>query len=107
MANVDFSTMNNLSTEEIALHELLNSYGNESILPDKDHAAKLVLLRVFLKKYLLQIINLEPLISFKQTVLALVNLLPDNAREEAYHLVVEVVSRYWQADVSKNQKVGI
>jgi len=91
-----------LSSEEQLLHQVLRSYGNKSILPDKDQAAKLVLLRVFLKKQLLQLVALEPSISLKQTILALVGILPDDSREEAFYLAVSVASRYWPSIVPNN-----
>jgi hypothetical protein len=91
-----------LSSEEQILHEVLKSYGNKSILPDKDQAAKLVLLRVFLKKQLLHLTDSEPTISLKRAILTLVSLLPDDSREDAFYLAVSVASRYWPSTAPRN-----
>ena len=96
-----------LGQEEQLLHEVLKSYGNKSILPDKDQAAKLLLLRVFLKKRMLQLVASEPSISYKQAILTLISLLPDDSREETFHLAIAIASRYWPSVVYKQHSAEI
>ncbi|GEM_PF-3568230 len=95
-----------LTQDEQLLQEVLGTYGNKSILPDKDQTAKLMLLKVFLKKQLIQLAASEPNVSFKQAVQFLVGLVPDDEHGETFHLAVFVVSKYW-SDLTSNSRVSI
>ncbi len=89
-----------LAQDEQLLQEVLNGYRDKSILPEKDEAAKLMLLRVFIKEQLLRLVETEPSISFKKAIISLVSLLPDDSREEDFYLAVAVASSYWPSNSS-------
>ncbi len=89
------------------LFDLLNTYAHGSILFDKDQTAKLMLLRVFLKKELKQILATDSSITFKQAIIKLLQILPDDAREDAFHVAVSVASDYWPQIISASLEVEI
>ncbi len=92
---IDATNRSDLPPEEQALFELLDQYQEKSILPEKDQAAKLLLLRIRLNGQLLELLATQPDTSFKNAVLTLMNKLPDEFGDAELRVVVEVVSKKW------------
>lgn len=92
--NIDLLNRQELSPEDRELYGLLGTYANRSIFPEKDRAAKNMLLRAELKTQLKMLVSRQPDISFKEAVLALLNALPEEDDDIAYHLAVHIAAKY-------------
>lgn len=92
--NIDQINRQELSPEDGELYSLLDAYVNRPIFPEKDRAAKNMLLRAELKTQLKMLVSKQSDISFKEAVLALLNALPEEDDDIAYHLAVHIVAKY-------------
>lgn len=92
--NIDQVNRKELSPEDRELYGLLDEYANASIFPEKDRVAKNMLLRAELKIQLKALVSRQPDISFKEAVFTLLNSLPEEEDEIAYHLAVYIVAKY-------------
>jgi hypothetical protein len=94
--NIDPIGRHELSPEDRELYGLLAAYANAPIFPEKDRAAKNMLLRSELKTQLKTLVARQPDISFKDAVFVLLNDLPEED-DIAYHLAVYIVAKYLPA----------
>lgn len=92
--NIDQINRKELSPEDRELYGMLDTYANTPIFPEKDRAAKNMLLRAELKTQLSVLVTRQPDISFKEAVFALLNGLPEEEDDVAYHLAVYIVAKY-------------
>ena len=92
--NIDQANRKELSPEDHELYGLLDEYANAPIFPEKDRAAKNMLLRAELKSQLRMLVTRQPDVSFKEAVFTLLNGLPEEEDDIAYHLAVYIVAKY-------------